>query len=65
METKNVIISNFANAINNIVVNLLGTVSTLNDNAEENAATIKTLNVILEGIRAQTVLIQQAIDNYK
>ena len=64
METKNIILNNYSIALNNITNNYINVVSTLNDNADENAATIKTLNVIIESLRSQTVLIQQEIDKY-
>ena len=65
METKNTIISNHAFALSSIVNNFMGTVGMLNDNPDENAATIATLNVILESVRSETVLLQGALDNYK
>lgn len=64
METKNIIINNYAMALGNLVSNLAGTAGLLNDNPDENTATIKTLNVILESVRSQTVLIQGALDSY-
>lgn len=64
METKNIIIGNYGVALSNIVGNLNIAIGGLNDNPDENAATIKTLNVLLESVRSQTVLLQQAIDNY-
>lgn len=64
METKNVILANYGGALSNIVGNLNIAISGLNDNADENAATIKTVNVLLESVRSQTVLLQQAVDSY-
>ncbi len=64
METKNVILANYARSISDASNTISLTVSTLNDNADENAAIIKTLNVLVESLRSQTVLIQQALDSY-
>lgn len=64
MNTKNIIINNYASALTALVSNFAGTASTLNDNVDENMAIIKTLNVILESVRSQTVLVQSALDGY-
>ena len=64
METKNIIIANYGVALSNIVGNLNIAISGLNDNPNENEATIKTINVLLESVRSQTVLLQQAVDSY-
>lgn len=65
METKNVVICNYANTLSVTVHTLIDTANTLHDNMDENLATIKTLNVLLESIRSQTVNIQNAIDTYE
>lgn len=64
METKNTIIRNFSGSLMDAVNAVNVTAYNLNDNAEENAAIIKTLNVLVESVRSQTVILQQAIDNY-
>ena len=64
METKNTIIRNFTQSIRIVSDDLISAAEKLNDNADENAAVIATLNVILESMRSHTVLLQQAIDNY-
>lgn len=64
METKNLIICNYANTLSVTVHTLIDTSNTLHDNMDENQATLKTLNVLLESIRSQTVNIQTAIDTY-
>ena len=64
METKNIIIANYGVALSNIVGNLNIAINGLNDNPDENVATIKTINVLLESVRSQTVLLQQAVDSY-
>lgn len=64
METKNVILSNYATALSNMAVNFAGTVNSLGNNADENAATIKTLNILLESVRSELVIIQGALDSY-
>lgn len=65
METKNTIIQNFAVSLVNAASVTQEKTMLLNDNPDENAATIKTLNVLIESVRSQTVLLQQAIDAYK
>ena len=65
METENIIIQNFANSLVDAAVATSNKAAILSDNANENAATIKTMNVLLESVRSQTVLLQQAIDAYK
>ena len=65
METENIIIQNFANSLVDAAVATSNKAAILSDNANENAATIKTINVLLESVRSQTVLLQQAIDAYK
>lgn len=65
METNNVIILNYANSLVEAAASVSSKAGMLNDNPDENAAAIKTLNVLLESVRSQTVLLQQAIDGYK
>ena len=65
METKNIIIQNYANSLVDAANATAIKTALLNDNPDENAATIKTLNVLIDSVRSQTVLLQQAIDNYK
>lgn len=64
METKNIILSNYATALMNMVSNFAITINTLGDNMDENAAIVKTINVQLESVRSEIVLIQGAIDSY-
>ena len=64
METKNTIIRNFASAINTVSCDLLSTACMLNESIEESKSTIATLNVIIESMRSQVVLLQQALDSY-
>ena len=64
METKNAIIVNYANTLSVTVHNMIDVANTMHDNADENRATLKTLNVLLESVRSQTVNIQNAVDNY-
>jgi len=64
METKNIILANYSTALTNIVGNFAININALNDNPDENSATVKTANVLLESIRSQIVLIQQALDGY-
>lgn len=65
METENIIIQNYANSLVDAAAAASNKAAILSDKADENAATIKTLNVLLESVRSQTVLLQQAIDTYK
>lgn len=64
METKNVIIVNYADALVTATNDVTSCAAKLNDNIDENKAIIATLNVLLESVRSQTVLLQQAIDKY-
>lgn len=63
METKN-IINNYSVSLVTMINSLTATVNILGDNADENRATMKTLNVILESLRSQITIIQQAVDDY-
>ena len=65
METKNIIIANQAQSLIVATENIMSCISKFSDNADENAATIRTLNVLVESLRSQTVLMQGEIDNYK
>lgn len=65
METKNVIIQNFAKSLVDAANAVFLKTTNLNDNCDENSAIIETVNVLLESVRSQTVLIQKAIDEYK
>lgn len=65
METENIIIQNFAQSLVDAAIAASNKAAILSDSADENAATIKTMNVLLESVRSQTVLLQQAIDAYK
>lgn len=64
METKNMNIRNHINALAEMISLLSISCSALNDKEDENRETIKTLNVILNSIRSETVLIQAAVDEY-
>ena len=64
METKNTILMNYARSIMEASTGIANTAATLNSNDEENNAIIKTMNVLVESLRSQTIIIQQAIDEY-
>lgn len=65
METKNAIINNYISALTDTGEILAKNGNSLtSDNMDENTATLRTLNVLLETIRAQLVNIQNAIDTY-
>lgn len=65
METKDIIIRNFAKSLVDAANAVFLKTTTLNDNFDENSAIIETVNVLLESVRSQTVLIQSSIDEYK
>ena len=64
METKNVIIQNYARSIVDAAINISNTAGTFNDNVDENTAIVRTLDVLIESLRSQTAIIQSAIDTY-
>ena len=64
METKNEIIRNYAGSLVDATNAVYSVAARLADNKDENDAYIKTLNVLLDSVRSQTVLVQQAIDAY-
>ena len=64
METKNIIIQNYARAIVDASANILNTSSNFTNNDDENNAIVKTLNVLVESLRSQTIIIQGALDEY-
>lgn len=64
METKNIIINNYAASLLGMVGSVNDATSRLNDNIDESKAIITTINVLLESVRSQTVLLQNAIDKY-
>ena len=65
METKTIILGNYVTALSSMVTSLNEVIRTMtNDNSDENTATLRTVNVILESVRAQTINIQNAVDTY-
>ena len=64
METKNIIIQNYARAIVDASANILNASSNFTNNEDENNAIVKTLNVLVESLRSQTIIIQGALDEY-
>lgn len=64
MEDKNIIIANYSRSLVDAANSISNIAGTLNSNENENKATIKTLNVLIESLRSQTVLIQGEIDSY-
>lgn len=65
METENIIIQNYAGSLVDASICVANKTAALGSSPDENAATIKTLNVLVESVRSQMVLLQQAIDAYK
>lgn len=64
MEDKNIIIANYSRSLVDAANSISNIAGTLNSNENENKATIKTLNVLIESLRSQTVLLQGEIDSY-
>ena len=64
MEDKNIIIANYSRSLVDAANSISNIAGTLNSNENENNATIKTLNVLIESLRSQTVLLQGEIDSY-
>ena len=64
MEDKNIIIANYSRSLVDAANSISNIAGTLNSNENENKATIKTLNVLIESLRSQTVLLQSEIDAY-
>ena len=60
MDTKNEILANYARSLIESVNSVYNSVLTLGDSDELNAATIKTINILTESVRSQTVIFQQA-----
>ena len=65
MKTNNDIIKGFAISLNDATAAVVSKSVMMGDDENENDAIIKTLNVLIESVRSQTVLLQQAIDAYK
>lgn len=64
MEDKNIIIAKYSRSLVDAANSISNIAGTLNSNENENKATIKTLNVLIESLRSQTVLLQGEIDSY-
>ena len=65
METKNVIIQQYARSIVDAAITIENTTNNFADSAsDENNAIVKTLNILVESLRSQTVIFQGALDSY-
>lgn len=64
METKNIIIKNYIETLLSQVLTMQATANSLNENNDENIATMKTFNVLIESVRSQTINIQNVVDTY-
>lgn len=64
MENKNIIISNYAIEVVSAGMAAQNAATRLGENLEVNLATLRTLNALMDGIRAATVNLQNAIDGY-
>lgn len=62
---KNVIITNFSNSLVDSAVLISSKAANLNDDMISNESIIATLNVLVESLRSQTILLQNALDEYK
>lgn len=64
MEDKNAVIIGYASALTSAAGAIANSAYSLSESEAQNTAMIKTLNVLVESLRSQTVLIQQALDSY-
>lgn len=64
METKNHIIVNYAQMLVAMSNSVFNATDAFCDAPDINNSAIKTLNVLLESVRSQTVLLQQVLDGY-
>lgn len=65
METKNEILLKYAGSLVDATNAIFNSVATLGEDADVNLATIRTINVLAESLRSQTVIFQNAVDEYK
>lgn len=65
METKNEILVKYAGSLVDATNAIFNIVTTLGDDTDVNLATIRTINVLTESLRSQTVIFQNAVDEYK
>lgn len=64
MNIKNSIIQRYATSIVEAANYINNSAFSFTDSSDENTAIIKTLNVLIDSLRSQTVLLQNEIDNY-
>lgn len=64
MEEKNIIINNYVSSLMNMVQSLNNVTVNFGDDESQNRAGIKTAYIIMDSIRAQTVILQTALDEY-
>lgn len=64
MEEKNIIINNYVSSLMNMVQSLNNVTVNFGDDESQNRAGIKTADIIMDSIRAQTVILQTALDEY-
>lgn len=65
MNNKNIILLRYVTSLMDMVSGLRSTFETLEDVQELNDAAIKVADIQMEGIRAQSTIIQAALDNYE
>lgn len=64
METKNKIIQSYANSLLEAANSIVITAGKFSDIEDFNLSIIKTLNILVENVRSQTVIFQSELDNY-
>lgn len=64
MDSKVTNINNTTAALAQIVANFGSIAAGLGDNEQENLSIIKSLYVVIEAIKQETVVLQQELDNY-
>ena len=64
METKVIIIKNYADALLNAANSVNNCVMSMGDDYNVNKSIIRTINVLLESLRSETILTQGAIDDF-
>lgn len=64
MNSKNTIIRNYASSLMAASSEVFNATTILGDNADENNATVKTLYILVDSLKAQTILLQSVLDEY-
>ena len=64
METKNVIINDYANSVSSMAQNIVTSSIMLSDNPDRNKAIITTMYNQVESIKNEITLLMSVLDNY-